>query len=302
MPQKKKPKQNIKQKQKQHQKQTVIVNVMTSKSRRGTKRAAPKNRQSSPLIQTLPLQYTPYTMYDNSRLFTEEGRNRNQIFAPEIPNAIPMAEVAQEPELLPAPTTPAPISNTYNTIDTQTDAEQDDTFNADENTDYDLEPEPTETEWDIKTRGVMNATYPTQAALWKKAQRKNLMPTPVDNSIDRLISDGATDADYQYSMGDLYNILSPSDEGEKINPLKSPASYRKTKTTNIDENEDNLKTDKSGGGGDDFRITDQGRRYYCNLCGYDIQNTTASIKSHKGSQTHKRNVGKQMINDNEDEL
>lgn len=75
MAQRKKNLKQQKQKQKQHQKQQVIVNVITSKKRRATRRAKPSSsssqQQQQPLITTLPIQYTPYTMYDTSQLLTE---------------------------------------------------------------------------------------------------------------------------------------------------------------------------------------------------------------------------------------
>lgn len=82
MAQKKKNLKQQKHKQKQHQKQTVIVNVLTSKSRRSTKKSKSSSSSSAgssyitstPIIQTLPVQYTPYTMYDISSLLTEANR------------------------------------------------------------------------------------------------------------------------------------------------------------------------------------------------------------------------------------
>lgn len=91
-------KKNLKQqklKQKQKQQQTVIVNILTSKKRRSTKKGKSSSGGSSitstPIIQTLPIQYTPYTMYDTSSLLTEA--NRRSL----VPNEAPRPLTAAEP-------------------------------------------------------------------------------------------------------------------------------------------------------------------------------------------------------------
>lgn len=73
-----------KQKQRQYQRQSVVVNVNTATKKRTRSSAGKKS--SSPLIQSIPLQYTPQLMLDQSSLLTEDGKNR--IFQSEIRNGI----------------------------------------------------------------------------------------------------------------------------------------------------------------------------------------------------------------------
>lgn len=84
-------KQRQKQKQRQYQKQSVVVNVNTATKKRTGSSAGRKSSGSSasPLIQSIPLQYTPHMMLDQSSLLTEDSKNK--IFQTEIKNAISSA-------------------------------------------------------------------------------------------------------------------------------------------------------------------------------------------------------------------
>jgi hypothetical protein len=84
----------IKQKQKQHQRQTVIVNVNTKKSSNSKKRGGGQGKTASqPLITTLPISYTPYTMYDLSNVRNQDANDGRYINQPEIQNAIPVMDI-----------------------------------------------------------------------------------------------------------------------------------------------------------------------------------------------------------------
>jgi hypothetical protein len=78
-----------KQRQRQYQKQSVVVNVNTPVKRRsasGVKKSATVYPLAPQLIQSVPLQYSPQLMIDQSSLLTQDSRNR--IFQSEIRNGI----------------------------------------------------------------------------------------------------------------------------------------------------------------------------------------------------------------------
>jgi hypothetical protein len=78
-----------KQRQRQYQKQSVVVNVNTPVKRRsasGVKKSATVYPLAPQLIQSVPLQYSPQLMIDQSSLLTQDSRNR--IFQSEIRNII----------------------------------------------------------------------------------------------------------------------------------------------------------------------------------------------------------------------
>lgn len=291
-----KEKRRVNQKQKQHQKQTVIVNVGTSKSHRST-RSRKEATPSQPLITTLPFQYTPYVMYDNTRLLTQDYADR-QIRAPEVPNAIAIPELNVEqavpnaiavpnaPVVANAPNTKIPLfvggsnastnflqsdDSVYN--DTSSDESVYNTSNSDTtsihgdsllsgfrplnlSTNNVFKTESEDTAFNRTINNVKNATYPTQAEMWRQAQQNNL-PAPVNNFINMSGKD-----------------VSYSDKLETDNPIIRDA---------VDERYIPIET--AGGGGS----TLNNKKYYCNVCEVSIINTPYSINRHNQSKTHVRN-------------
>lgn len=281
MVQKNKAKQNKnikqKQKQKQHQKQQVIVNVITHKSRNSTRKTQPSIKQESkkqtPLIQSLPLQYTPYTMYDTSRLIREENFNPNrQIFAPEIPNAINIEPIIQNA---------IPLGNVEEPIIQPAVVEVPQVFNREYDDVFTAEPEMSDRVFNRKTENAINASYPTPEEIWNSAKKRNPFPTPNDNSIQRLISNSLED---EYNINNFYGVLTPSREGE--NPLKQTRKlYHKTETTDAAADEEsNLKTDKSNE-----------EKYYCAVCESSVVNTISSINKHNHTDKHKKKLFKKKV-------
>lgn len=157
-----------KQKQKQHQKQTVIVNVNTKKSTRSTSQSRTSKKEkaeSQPLFTTLPIQYTPQTMYDlsNTRTRDADARYINQ---PEIPNAIPVMniEIPNTTQLIAPPiavATPIPLQKYSGTT-------------AGKNTgDNYVETQDEEDErlFQLKLITAQNISYPTQQTTLRNIQR-----------------------------------------------------------------------------------------------------------------------------------
>lgn len=135
MPVKRKPKrkQPIKQKQKQSQRQSVVVNVITGKSKSKSSKPRQSQSQSVPIIQTLPLAYSPPVMYQQNYPYDDINR-RALVPMTNIPSAIP---ITAEPAVLnvmgiaQAPRNAEPIG-----IQLATDNKYDDTYTPTEIQEY----------------------------------------------------------------------------------------------------------------------------------------------------------------------
>lgn len=86
-------KQPLKQKQKQSQRQSVVVNVMAGKSRASSSKPKSSPSYQGPLIQSLPLSYTPSIMYQQNIPYDDINR-RALVPMESIPTAIPILNVS----------------------------------------------------------------------------------------------------------------------------------------------------------------------------------------------------------------
>lgn len=255
--------------QKQTQKQTVIVNVLSGK--KGATKPKKSSSSSSylsgakqPLFTTLPIQYTPYTTYDTSRLLTQESINRNQLIEPQVQNAIPILNLARDPARPPL---------IGRQLATQT--EQDDVFTAKEFNDYTLEQEK-ERQRDIdfnrKTQQTMSRTYPTPAELHRRAQTLSSLPVPPDNSIQ---------------INELSNIMADMADTRRI-LKRNNQEAGETLSTASDEYQKDSKDES------EYQITSD-NKYYCNVCNSSIVNTRSSIRTHKETLKHRRNLANSLM-------
>lgn len=171
-----------KQKQKQHQKQTVIVNVNTKKSTRSTSR--PSKSASQPLITTLPIQYTPYTMYDLSNTRQQDADAR-YIIQPRIPNAIPNLDIkipSVNNTIADPITTTIPITAGVEGSGAGTEKEK----------------EKIDEQFELETQYAQTMLEPSQDNILKEINKKRAQPftSPKKNNDDNMKKDVSTDRYY----------------------------------------------------------------------------------------------------------